>query len=84
VEEGRSERLSPWAAMGLFLVAMASLFLVLGSAYVHLFWKTTNDLDMIVRTHQTTIEHYGSIVLLPVSVPFVAVMTIWIYLALRT
>ena len=76
MDSGRLKRSSPSATVGLSLAALGSLGLVVAAAYIHIYTQTINGLSLVF-VHQTAIEHYGVIALVPVTLPLVAVMTLW-------
>ena len=82
MESGRFQRSSPLATVALSLSALGSLGLVVAAAYVHVYTQTINGLSLVL-VHQTAIEHYGVIVLVPILLPLVAVMTLWTVLMFR-
>ncbi len=76
MDSGRFQRSSPLALVGLSLAALGSLGLVVAAAYIRAYTQTINGLSLVL-VHQTAVEHYGVIALVPVSLPLVAVLTLW-------
>jgi hypothetical protein len=81
VDSDHLKRSSRFATVGLSLAALGGLCLVVATAFVHAYTQRINGLSLVL-VHQTAIEHYGVIALVPVSLPLVTVMTLWTVLLL--